>query len=305
MKRFFSFSVLILILLISTGCCNNENKLEPMQPGVRIEQVGEVYGSEIYHKNADEILKLYNIYIGGTVCKNQYLATSCEPSAENKGPVISVEAYRTSTYGDEYNPIIIIKTKDIIFAEILETTINYQPFLYLNDIDGDGEDEIIINSPYSQTFLSPNNLLILKIIDNKLQQLVKMPAIQWIPNESFPHKSYDFGFSTKLLDNYKAIIEFSALQYKEIINLPKDETYWEDYNEKNGKLISDGTNKILFEQFINIYPEDIDNNGIHEIIVLQNMRLPTTRSVGAIRIVLKFNTEKQQMNIIKVDFQEF
>ncbi|MDE6519058.1 MAG: hypothetical protein K2K91_01160 [Ruminococcus sp.] len=169
---------------------------------------------------------------------------------------------------------------------------SHSDVMYTGDIDGDGDDEIIVNqlvgvtggvgSYYSYVFDYENGN-ITELFSSHMDDM------------------FDTGFSSKLKDNY--IVEFSntftgfstEIDYYRNSNLFND-----DGTVANGKNDSD---HAMFDSFREFKPEDVDGDGICEILCLQFTAMNShVEYVGDAQSYLKYNSDNKQFEVIKADF---
>ena len=248
---------------------------------------------------------LYDIYMGDIKHEGLSLLTSCESSSEKD---MSVYIYGKAWEG-EYIPILAVESKEQLLLFELERCDLYPPKIYLGDIDGDGQDEIVF---HSTIFYRQNPIHVLKIEGNELVELYRFP--QYIDDlnvpiteikDSISDDLINFGFMGCLLDGYKIRIDFLALQFSKIIDLSNteyDHIQLDLYFDKNGKVLKP-LSELYFDYFYDIELKDVNEDGICDIIGRQNVGFQYKQSLGNVIIVLKYNSEDKQMKVMSVDFE--
>lgn len=176
--------------------------------------------------------------------------------------------------------------------EILFYDFDYYMFLdeslYLRDIDGDGLDEIIV---WQQVGASGGEgqhcSFVFKIINDELKMIF----------ESGPSRSkFDTGFSGTLQDGFELKIENKFTSYSITLDLKTNRHF-----DKNGKVtIREDMAVYCFTKFI---PEDIDGDGIFEIVCSQYASLGYhNEGIGKAKSILKFNSTLQTFEVIQAEF---
>lgn len=161
--------------------------------------------------------------------------------------------------------------------------------LYLCDIDGDSYNEIVVQQLvgisggagqyHSYIFKYENN------------EIIKM-------FDSVTGNKFDTGFSSILKDNYKVEISNAITGYKTEIDYYENPIYYND----DGTVAED-RDWLMVDNFREFKPEDIDNDGIYEILCLQYSSLcGHTDYIGDAQSYLKYNSDNKQFEVVKVDF---
>ena len=272
------------------------------------EQVEEPNSKYIIKKG----LNLYDIRIDDTEYENMNIMFYCGGSIKGNDEEPEASYIFGKKGGQSYDPIlaVMLNGKPLIFE--LDTCHTYNPLVYMKDIDGDGKDEVIVDSVRTAMGIGEYVLYIFKIEEGNLVELYRFPSISYDygQDSGIPHEILNFGFKSRLFDNYQLFMEFPALNFNKTINLSYCDTdnikhYYDDEEKLTNKI--EMVDIIRFYCFQETHVEDIDGDGIYEIIGWQNADIyPFTndRSIGAVKIVLKFNVSKQQMEVIEVDFRE-
>lgn len=249
---------------------------------------------------------LYDIHDGEREYKNYQILYSCESLSGQSGPIKSAEIYGYE-FVAEYEPLLIvhINNNDTPLLFHLAMCYTYYPLVYLQDIDGDGADEIIVESVIRATSIGEFVLHVLKVIDNELVELYRFPTYDYV-KDGIQYEVCNFGFKGKLLDHYKLLFEFPSLNFSKIIDYSDNgRVNIKQYYNGKGKPLDETEDPLLFQCFQRIDVEDMDGDGIYEIIGRQNIRITGHRGIGTAIITLKYNVENQKMEVINVDVEEW
>lgn len=181
--------------------------------------------------------------------------------------------------------------KDLTYSRIPGA---YSENLYLNDIDGDGVDEIILHQCVGMSGGAGQYLARIFKIEN---EEIKEIFCSFTNNES--EKYFDTGFSGHPEDNYIFTITNNITGYYEEYRVSTDRP---DRHDENGKAVSH--REIMVDSFNMFLPKDIDNDGTCEIYCRQYTSDGSHADyIGDAISVLKYNAEKQKFEIIDAWFE--
>lgn len=187
-------------------------------------------------------------------------------------------------YEDLYIVVSDGKTgKDITLK--IENGSGYNPKIYINDLNGDGLDEIIFTSEEGGS----GGYINASIYSLKNESLEEIFNIESINSENIYNVNYKNGYIVEVSDEskYEKYLIDISLRGKDYLN--------EIYNEK-GILKKNIEGKVLFAGGLHIV--DIDNDNISEIVIIQRIiGLYNSDTLGYINSVLKF--DKEDFKIIK------
>ena len=259
--------------------------------------------------------EVFNIEIGDRKHEGLFLLASCKSSSASKPMSLNVYGKSYSPYNennsDGYIPILAITKEDKLLLFEWERCDVYPPWIYMGDIDGDGQDEIIFRSTI---FYGNFPAHVLKIVGNELVELYRFPQYTDNPNvpiteirDSIPKERANFGFTSRLLDGYKILIEFPALQFSKTIDLSAsafDHIRLDSFYDENGKPLNDSLYDLSFNYFHKIDLSDVDGDGICEVIGKQNIGLKYKQSIGNVKVTLKYSSQSKTMEVIAVDLEE-
>ena len=310
-KKVFQFIFILALILTATSCSekkpvsSEDNSINSEDNSISSE---ENTLSPVNYAGQDENGQdIYNIHIGDTTHKGVFLLNSYE-SSEKSNP-LSLEVYGKA-WGGDYTPILAItKEKKLLLFE-LERCDLYPPFLYLGDIDGDSWDEIII---LSTIFYRMEPMHVLKLKGNELVELYRFPQYTDDPSlptheirDSIPVEALNFGFTSKSLDNYKVVLEFSDFNFSKTFDILESRydyiNHW--FYDENGELDERGLDELEFGYIHDINLIDVDGDQICEIVCKQEVGFGYKQYIGDVIITLKYDDEKGIMNIIDIEFEE-
>ncbi|MCL2014041.1 MAG: hypothetical protein FWG69_03535 [Oscillospiraceae bacterium] len=297
MKKTLIF-VLVLILSFFVGCTDEENNVNNSTLD------SSVASQELKHQQLKN-----NIILNPNLILNDWMTVNLpEVGLENlvigtveEGNVVESEKdslpvyvfcdYRygaDSIYHDSY--LAVVTDSKILLKDLSETGGSYATSIYLHDVDGDGLDEIIVQQTVGMTggagqFAST----IFRVIEDDIVEM-------------FPLPNFDTGFTCVLKDGFKIEISNRFTGYATTIDYDtingENESFY--FNE-NGKVRAKG--EISLDSFYEFVPEDIDGDGIYEIVCKQYVSLQGHSDyIGDAESVLKFNPSTQKFEIIKAEF---
>lgn len=165
-----------------------------------------------------------------------------------------------------------------------------EDILYLNDVDGDGIDEIIIHQTLGMTGgAGQYSSRILKVVEDEIQEIFS----------SSPDNVFNTSFTSEFLDDKQLSIRNERTGYSKVIDITK-RINGEFFIER-GELIN--RDKILCDSFYSFIPEDTDNDGVFEIIAFQYVSILTHAGyIGYTKCVIKFNLSSQNFEVISSEF---
>jgi hypothetical protein len=178
------------------------------------------------------------------------------------------------------------------------------PIVYLQDIDGDGEDEIIIDSIKRASHFVESVLYVLKIVEDKLEVLYRFPSHSYSEDEELHNEMNNFGFTSQLMENDQLLIEYPSLKFHKIFDIS---------HHYNKSLYSDSEGGIppsvetigvvYFDSVLVSDIQDIDEDGSYEIIGVQTARMLGQVDLGVAKITLKYNHQSKGLEAVSVDFE--
>lgn len=184
----------------------------------------------------------------------------------------------------------------VIFKDLTYNTIPgaYSENLYLNDIDGDSVEEIILHQCVGMSGGAGNYLARVFKIEND-----EIIEIFCSDTNDTPSKRWDTGFSGHPEDDFILVISNRFTGYTAKYNSGTDRS---DRHDENGKAVS--KREIMVDSFNLFLPKDIDSDGICEIYCRQyTSDWGHADYIGDAISILKFNTEKQDFEVIDAWFK--
>ena len=192
--------------------------------------------------------------------------------------------------------LAVVLWDKIILKDILteENQANYDGSLFLSDLDGDGDEEIVlqelVGGATGAVFLS-------RIFNFEDGEIVEI-----FYSDCHNDKRYDTGFSSKLLEDKQIAIENKFTNYKETFAIKeRSDAYYEILYDENNKDL-----QIMVSTFIQIEPVDMDNDGAYELKCQQSTSLlGHSDYIGTAVSVLKFDKSDREFKVIKAWFEWF
>lgn len=167
----------------------------------------------------------------------------------------------------------------------------YDEELYLNDVDSDGTDEIIVFQHIDSCGGAGQHLAkIYKVENDDIKEI--------FCSDGFDEENT--GFSGHSADNYTYIVTNSITGYYEEFKATKAR---HDLHDEDGKAVSLGSMNI--DCFIKFFPKDIDSDGTCEIYCEQYTFSNGGHNYGTGTAVsiLEYNTETQEFEVADAWFE--
>lgn len=182
----------------------------------------------------------------------------------------------------------------VLFKELTDDNYcgSYNDVLYACDIDGDEIDEIILQQTVGITggagqFLSR----VFKVVNDEIKEIFN----------SSTANLYDTGFTSVLKNNFKLQVYNKFTGYVEIFDFSKKNQYIGIYYNEIGQIIADEV--IRCDSFREFFPDDINNDGVFEIVCMQYVSLcGHSDYVGDAKSVLRMNKNTQKFEVVAAEF---
>ena len=166
--------------------------------------------------------------------------------------------------------------------------------MYVNDIDGDRQDEIIIQQMVDlMGGAGQYRTMVYKIEDEGLREIFVTPSDEGL---------FDTGFESELLSGYKIRIYNTLTGFAKTID-HADPNGWYFDSEGEPIVLEDW---LWVDSFHTVEVKDFDNDGIFELITRQYVCWDCHAfGIGDAVSVLKFNSESQKFEVIHADFEPY
>lgn len=187
-----------------------------------------------------------------------------------------------------FHPVYLAVETDTkyIFEELL---VSYGEKIYLNDIDGDKTDEIIINQATGCTALSHHGL-IYKLKNDTLTRIFS----------SVSTEHFSTGFEGVTKDSFMFEITNKFTDYNTTFGLD-NKCYVDRYFDEEGNVIKEG--RMHLNSFKEFCPIDKDGDGIYEIYAEQSACLNSNAdNIGFTKCIIKYNPEIKEFEVIEAEF---
>ncbi len=232
--------------------------------------------------------------VGLSGCSYKSFIEGNVESTDFKSSVYILGHNRFGTLYEEFYLAIENENK-IRFYDLDEAGYGCQ--LSLADLDGDNIDEIIINFHVAESGGAGGyNSKVIKVNEYSIYEIFN--------NFNNVDEVYN-GFTSVLKNDFKIEISNVFTGYKTTIdykhNIPDSPfAHWDE----NGKVIGEADNDyLLYDSFRAFYPEDVDNDGIYELICQQYTSLYGHADyIGDTKAVLKYNQKHRRFEVIDAEF---
>ena len=171
--------------------------------------------------------------------------------------------------------------------------------LYLCDVDGDGLDEIVVQQVFAPSGGAGSyESHVFKVVDDDICEIFDSLIVDPSDNS---WSYFDTGFSGVQQDGFKEVISNKMTGYEITLDYSSESRYRGRIFDDNGKVI-EGFD-IHCGSFYQFIPEDIDGDGIYEIVCLQYVSITDeTDWIGDAKSILKFNPDSQRFEVVQAEF---
>ncbi|MDR2957875.1 MAG: hypothetical protein LBU61_06855 [Coriobacteriales bacterium] len=167
--------------------------------------------------------------------------------------ILSDYRYISSFLHDSY--LAVNLTDRIVLFEFRHNC--YEDVLYLCDVDGDGLAEIIVQQDTDMFGgMGQYQSTVFKIYNDELIEIFGYP----LPD---PMK-LDTGFTSQFLGGYRLEISNTITGYNTILDI--SDRYFKEAFDEEGRFVRN--ERISCDHFNEFKPEDIDGDGVFEIVCL-------------------------------------
>ncbi len=202
---------------------------------------------------------------------------------------------RNRFWADLY--LVIVYDEDMIYAKDIgkwEDQPSYGEELYLSDIDGNGDSEIIVHELIAMTggfggYLS----LVYDFSNGEIKEVFEDSS-----------RNFDTGFQLRILKDRKINIVNRFTGYNETFDFShRNDDYYQGYWYGGKEPADHERQDFMVDPFYEFVPEDYDNDGIFEIKCRQYTSLiGHSDFIGVAISYLKFNNETKQFEVVKADY---
>lgn len=317
MKRFFAAFALMIIALSTTACSNGNT--EPLtettpQATTSTQTTEASTQSTTEHKKLDHLelkaeeLPLDSKWYGEDLKKVglernlEQVRTQGFITEKSKADNDIRNVYLLCDYerygGGIFHDLFLAVEADtkVIFKDLTYNTIPgaYSENLYLNDVDGDSVEEIILHQCVGMSGGAGSYLArVFKIENDEIKEIFCSNSKD---NSS---KYWDTGFSGHPEDDFTFVISNRFTGYTAKYSFGTDRP---DRHDEDGKAVS--KREITVDSFNLFLPKDIDSDGVCEIYCRQyTSDWGHADYIGDAISILKFNTEKQEFEVVEAWFK--
>lgn len=210
------------------------------------------------------------------------------------------ERYDKGSYHDLF--LAVQADNKVIYKDLTYNTITgaYSEKLYLNDIDGDSVEEIILHQCIGMTGGAGQYLArIFKVENEEINEIFCSTVLT-----DDRYIRWETGFTGEEKPDFQLEITNAFTGYTKLIDL----SYEKDSYIRLGRYDNDGNilkhTDISTDTFLTFIPKDIDNDGICEIYCEQyTSHLGHAQHIGHAISILKYNTYIQEFEVIDSWFE--
>ena len=208
---------------------------------------------------------------------------------------VQLDDVEESMFHDSY--IIIVTEAGAVYHQVDRSYLNDK--VYLNDIDGDGSDEIIVHQVVSAAGGAGGyNAMIYKIENGILSAIFNSEG----------ENQFDTGFSSAFGDGFKLKITNRFTDYETVLGSEYTEIYTHTFYNEDGTVIDEYKDdySMMVDSFYRFVPEDVDNDGVYEISCLQYTSLWShADGIGKCKTILKYDNIIGDFVVADAEFVPF
>ena len=293
MKNLF-FAIVVCICFFLAGCNGKSLQIDPDDTShiknpteTHVQHpTDEIPFSELIHADQGTTLTINAFGLGEVTVNQKKFADTL-----TSGVFTSVYILEDVQLPSHTSYLLVNLGNDFLLHN-LETK-SLKDTLYLGDVDGDGIQEIVLNQCLGYSGGVGNYLSRVFCVDKE-----KVTEI-FASIDNRGNLNYDTGFTSVFLGNKQLCITNSIVDYQIVLDV--SERYNDDFFDNSGKCTRDI--HIWCDSFSEFIPEDVNNDGICEIICKQYVSLDGhADGIGYVKSILKYNEGTGQFVIIKAQF---
>lgn len=302
--KYIKHVLVLIICIVLSGCQapgNSELSSSPSKESQRTEETAAhqavlklSLSETTLRVNEGETINLAEVGLHNLTVKKKVKANSSAPQEESRFAYILCDyRYGDATWHDSY--FAMETAGAVLFYDLGGRYLD--DALYLNDIDGNGADDIIVQQCVdvfggAGTFLSR----VFKVEENTIVELFNSSTDYLSDDET---SRCNTGFSSEFLENHQLRITNASVGYSTTIDLSG--RYADEFFDETGK--GKLNNRIICDSFMEFSPKDVDNDDIFEIVCSQYVSLyGHADGIGYAKSVLKFDTSQQKFIVINAKF---
>lgn len=241
---------------------------------------------------------LKNVTIGSVVNGNVVKRDTASITSLPVYILCDYKRYNDGVLHDSYLAVVTdskILLKDLTVGN--DGGSSYNDTLYVCDVDSDGIDEIVLQQTVGMSggagqFWSR----VFKVVEDGICEIFNSTIVDATNND---WSVFDTGFTGEFLSGKRLKICNAITGYNKILDISN--RYNEEFFDENGKAKQ--SIGIWCDSFFEFYPEDVDGDGVFEIICMQYVSLASHADyIGDAKSILKFNSNKQTFEVIEAEF---
>lgn len=245
---------------------------------------------------ADRMASLLSAEKGSTITVSQVglkdaVIEEKQENAQGSGRYVYLASdYRYGDVEARDSYLIAELENETVFFDLQDAA--YGNLLYLRDIDGDKQNEVILQRTVDAFGgAGQYSSRIFKIKNNAIYEMF---------NSLSGETLFDSGFKSEFLNGYTLKIYNTLTDFETVIDI--SEHYILDFFDENGKAKLDVG--ISCDSFMEFTPQDVDDDGVFEIIGVQYAFMTNhADGVGYAKTVLKYSPQSETMQVVKADFE--
>lgn len=234
--------------------------------------------------------------------KNVFIQDFCnwsvlDPSTDGRVYLLSDDRYGGGYMPCDHYLLIVTDRRKMIVKDLSawEDQASYFGDMHLCDLDGDGDDEIVLQQGIGLTGGAGQYLS--RVFDYSGGEIVEI-----FTSEGDESRYFDTGYTATIQKGRKLRIDNSftgfsmTLQYSD----ENDEFFNEWWYDENGEPKE---RYLMVDGFYKFIPKDEDGDGVYEIHCYQYTSLiGHSNGIGTAISVLKYNNDSGKFEVVEADF---
>lgn len=292
-KRLFVVLAVMMCILCFSGC-NESVKAMPYAVTVKFKSIGAGDTVCSDHIKGEELVRV-EISFPGMDDMELFGYDRGRVLPNYDGVPVNADVYvLKDCSGDDDRSYLVVESNFGLIIENItpESVSSMGDVLYVCDIDGDVQEEIIVHRLVgSAGGAGSYKASIYKIIGNDVVELYSYD------NENMLYT----GFYSRLRDGYVVEIINRYTGKKKKLSFAGEDKYEGVIFDSRGKPIDEWG--IICDSFCEFVPDDIDGDGVYEIVCKQYVSLYShSDGLGLAESVLKYNVKTRDFEIVDSDF---
>lgn len=299
--------VFLLVLILLAGCAEAENEQNNVNPEVNTAtaQEHQPLTANIIANPHAYAEKWMSVDLPEAGLKDLTLGNYAEGHlvAPDTNDTSASTVYIFCDYAEEDSPyhsayLAVSLGEKVLLKDLAEEQYSgsYWDTLYVCDIDGDGLDEIVVQQTVGMSGGAGSYWS--RIFKVRAEEIEVIFDSLIVDAENTSWGTFDTGFTSTYLSGRQVKIENTITGYSTILDI--SDRYQDAFFDAEGKGT---TGRLYCDSFREFIPQDVDHDGVFELVCLQYASLYTHADyIGDAKTVLKYNTASQGFEVVQAEF---